>query len=191
MSNPTGDVTRLLGQLRAGDEQASADLFRVIYGELHKLAASYMRRERRGHTLQATALVNEAYIRLIGQHDVEWQSRSHFFGVAARVMRRVLLDHARRRQAAKRGGPHEQIRVQDSLLLSESQLDTVVAVDEALTRLEKIDPQQGRVVELRFFGGLDVEETAAVLGISAATVKREWHFARAWLQREFEGDITV
>jgi RNA polymerase sigma factor (TIGR02999 family) len=191
MSDSTGDVTRLLGQLRAGDEQARADLFRVIYGELHKLAASYMRRERRGHTLQTTALVNEAYIRLIGQHDVEWQSRSHFFGVAARVMRRVLLDCARRRQAAKRGGAHEQIRVEDSLLLSESQLDTVVAVDEALTRLEKVDPRQGRVVELRFFGGLDVEETAAVLGISAATVKREWHFAKAWLQRELDADKTA
>jgi RNA polymerase sigma factor (TIGR02999 family) len=179
-----------LGQLRAGDEQASADLFRVIYGELHKLAASHMRRERRGHTLQATALVNEAYIRLIGQHHVEWQSRSHFFGVAARVMRRVLLDYARRRQAAKRGG-HEQIRIEDPLLLSEIQLDTIVAVDEALVHLEKVDPQQGRVVELRFFGGLDVEETAAVLGISVATVKREWHFAKAWLQRELDGDKAI
>jgi RNA polymerase sigma-70 factor, ECF subfamily len=155
----------------------------LIYRELHKLAAACMRRERPGHTLQATALVNEAYMRLLGQQDVAWQNRSHFYGIAAQIMRRVLLDYARKHQAAKRGGPHK-VRIDEALLVGEQQLDMVLAVDEALTRLEQLDPRQSRVVELRFFAGLDVEQTAAVMEISTATVKREWQFAKAWLQRE-------
>jgi RNA polymerase sigma-70 factor (ECF subfamily) len=183
MSGP-GEVTRLLGQLRAGRKGAAEQLTPLIYQELHKLAAACMRRERPGHTLQATALVNEAYMRLLGQHDVEWQNRSHFYGIAAQIMRRILLDYARKHQAAKRGGPHQKVRIDEALLVSEQQLDVVLAVDESLKRLEQIDPRQSRVVELRFFAGLDVEQTAAVLGISTATVKREWQFAKAWLQRE-------
>ncbi len=184
MSDGAGEVTRLLGQLRAGRREAADELAPLIYGELHKLAAACMRRERPSHTLQATALVNEAYMRLIGQHDVEWQNRSHFYGIAAQTMRRVLLDYARKHQAAKRGGPAMRFRVDEALLVSEQQLDLVLAVDESLKRLEQIDPQQGRLVELRYFAGLNVEQAAEALGISTATVKREWQFAKTWLQRE-------
>jgi RNA polymerase sigma-70 factor (ECF subfamily) len=184
MSDGPGEVTRLLGQLRAGRKDAAEELTPLIYRELHKLAAACMRRERPGHTLQATALVHEAYMRLLGQENVEWQNRSHFYGIAAQIMRRVLLDYARKHQAAKRGGPHQKVRIDEALLVTEQQLDVVLAVDESLKRLEQMDPRQARVVELRFFAGLDVEQTAAVLGISTATVKREWQFAKAWLQRE-------
>jgi len=187
MSDGSGEVTQLLGQLRAGRKEAADELVPLIYQELHKLAAACMRRERPSHTLQATALVNEAYLRLIGQHDVEWQNRSHFYGIAAQIMRRVLLDYARKHQAEKRGGPNQKVRIDEALLVAEQQLDAVLAVDESLSRLEKIDPRQAKVVELRFFAGLDVEQTAAVMGISTATVKREWQFAKAWLQREMGG----
>jgi RNA polymerase sigma factor (TIGR02999 family) len=183
MSEGPGEVTRLLGQLRAGKKDAAEELTPLIYQELHKLAAACMRRERIGHTLQATALVNEAYMRLLGQDNVEWQNRSHFYGIAAQIMRRVLLDYARKHQAAKRGGPAK-VRIDEALLVTEQQLDVVLAVDESLKRLEQIDARQARVVELRFFAGLDVEQTASVIGISTATVKREWQFAKAWLQRE-------
>ena len=184
MPDNSGEVTRLLGQLSAGRKEAGVELAPLIYRELHKLAAACMRRERPGHTLQATALVHEAYMRLIGQKDVRWQNRSHFYGIAAQVMRRVLLDYARGRQAAKRGGPNQKIRIDEALLVSEQQLDVALSVDECLTRLEKIDPRQSRLVELRFFAGLSVEQTAEVMEISTATVKREWSFAKAWLQRE-------
>lgn len=161
-------------------------MIRLIYDELHQLARSCLRRERQGHTLQATALVHEAYMRLVGQREVDWQNRSHFFGIAAQVMRRVLLDYARKRQAAKRGGSGQKIRIDETLLVSEDQLDAVLAVDESLTRLEQLDAQQSRVVELRFFAGMTIEETAAMLGISPATVKRDWQFAKAWLRRDME-----
>jgi len=186
MSEHAGEITKLLGQLRSGNDSAAAELVPLIYAELHQLAASCMRRERPGHTLQATALVNEAYIRLLGQREVDWQNRSHFFGIAAQVMRRVLLDYARKHHAAKRGGPHEKFRIDEALLVSDDQLEAVLSIDESLSRLEKIDPRQSRVVELRYFAGLNVEQTAAALGISTATVKREWQFAKAWLQREME-----
>ena len=156
----------------------------MVYAELRVIARGYMAHERPGHTLQATALVHEAYMRLLGQDNVEWQNRSHFYGIAAQIMRRVLLDYARKHQAAKRGGPNQKVRIDEALLVTEQQLDVVLAVDESLKRLEQMDPRQARVVELRFFAGLDVEQTAAVLEISTATVKREWQFAKAWLQRE-------
>jgi RNA polymerase sigma factor (TIGR02999 family) len=188
MSEGSGEVTRLLAQLRAGHGDAAGELAPLIYQELHRLAAACMRRERAEHTLQPTALVNEAYIRLVGQRDVQWQNRSHFYGIASQVMRRVLLDYARKRRSSKRGGEQKKVEFDENLLASDQQLEVALSVDECLQRLERIDPQQSRVVELRFFGGLNVEETAEVLGISTATVKREWQFAKAWLQREMNGE---
>jgi RNA polymerase sigma factor (TIGR02999 family) len=183
MPDTLGDVTRQLRRFSSGDATQLAPL---IYKELHGLAAAYMRRERQCHTLQTTALVNEAYIRLMAQHEALWQSRSHFYGIASQIMRRVLLDYARKHQAAKRGG-RQNFRIDEALLVSERRLESVIAVDESLKRLEQIDPKQSRLVELRFFAGLSVPQTAAVLGISPATVKREWQFAKAWLQRDMGG----
>lgn len=188
MSDGSGEVTRLLAQLRAGNEDAAAELAPLIYQELHRLAAACMRRERPEHTLQPTALVNEAYMRLVGQRGVQWQNRSHFYGIAAQVMRRVLLDYARKHKSAKRGGPQKKVQFDEELFATDQQLEAALAVDECLKRLERIDAQQSRVVELRFFGGLNIEEISGVLGISTATVKREWQFAKAWLQREMSGE---
>ncbi len=156
----------------------------VVYEELRRLAKQHLRRERPDHTLQATALVHEAYLRLVDQRAVTWQNRAHFFGVAAQLMRRILVDYARRRQAAKRGGAALKVSLNELVLAAEERSEEVVALDEALERLAAMDPRQGRVVELRIFSGLTVEETAEVLGISPATVKREWTMARAWLSRE-------
>ncbi|HEY2796416.1 MAG TPA: sigma-70 family RNA polymerase sigma factor [Thermoanaerobaculia bacterium] len=177
-------VTALLQEWSRGDSGALERLTPIVYEELRRIAAGYMRKERPGHTLQATALVNEAYVRLIGQKRVSWQNRAHFFGIAAQLMRRVLIDHARRRQAEKRGA--DRLRVStDAEIASGPDLDfDMLAIDGALTRLERLDPPQARIVELRFFGGLTVEETAEVVGISTATVKREWRTARVWLRRE-------
>ena len=180
----SGEVTRILARVRSGDAQAPERLIEVVYAELRKLAASCMRRERPDHTLQATALVHEAYMRLIGQREVEWQNRAHFFGIAAQVMRRILLDHARERRALKRGAAGRRITLDDALMVSEDHLDNVLALDESLRKLAHKDPAQSRLVELRFFGGMTVEETAEVLGISTATVKREWSHAKAWLSRD-------
>ena len=185
MATPTpGEVTRILRAWGNGDQQALDKLIPVVYSELRRLAGRYLRRERPDHTLQATALVHEAYLRLVDQRRVSWQNRAHFFGVAAQLMRRILVDHARRRLAAKRGGPVLRIRFEPGDVDSEDRLEDVVAVDAALDQLAAMDPRQGRVVELRFFSGLTIEETAAVLGVSAATVKREWSIAKAWLSRE-------
>jgi RNA polymerase sigma factor (TIGR02999 family) len=191
MLQDSGEITRLLGQLHDGNHQAASELVPLIYSELHQLAASCMRRERPSHTLQATALVHEAYIRLLGQRDVDWQNRSHFFGIAAQVMRRVLLDYARKHHAVKRGGAHDKFRVDEALLVAEDRLEAVLTIDESLSRLEKIDGRQSRIVELRYFAGLNVDETAAALGISTATVKREWQFAKAWLQREMDRESAA
>jgi len=156
----------------------------VVYGELRRLAQHYLRRERPDHTLRATALVHEAYLRLVDQRAVTWQNRAHFFGVAAQLMRRILVDHARRHHAAKRGGTALKVSLNDVVLAAEERAEDLVALDDALNRLAAMDPRQGRVVELRLFGGLTVEETAEVLRISPATVKREWTTAKAWLSRE-------
>ena len=184
MEESPGDVTRLLHQLRRGNAQAADQLVPLIYDELRRLASACMRRERPGHTLQATALVHEAYLKLLGQREVEWHDRAHFFAVAATLMRRVLLDHARKRHTAKRGCAPHKATLEDSLLVSDEHLDDVLAMDECLTRLAAIDPQQARLVELRFFAGLNVEEVAEIMSISTATVKREWASAKAWLSRE-------
>ena len=178
------DVTQLLLAWRDGDEGALARLMPVVYDELRRLAASYMRRERPDHTLQATALLNEAYLRLIDQTRVAWQGRAHFFGIAARMMRRILMDHARQHRAVKRGSGGRKLPLEDALEEPVRQDVDLIALDEALTRLEELDPRQGRVVELRFFAGLEVNEVAEVLAISPATVKRDWAVARAWLHRE-------
>ena len=178
------DVTLLLKQLSAVDHDAVDQLVPVLYNELRRLAAYYLRQERSNHTLQATALVHEAYLRLVDQRAVEWKNRSHFFGVAAQVMRRILLDYARSHQAVKRGGPSPKISLDDAMVYGEDQTGQLVALDELLTRLSSMDPQQGRIVELRFFGGMSVEETAELLGISPRTVKRDWAMAKSWLSRE-------
>jgi RNA polymerase sigma-70 factor (ECF subfamily) len=171
-------VTVLLRAWAHGDEAAGERLFPIIYSELRRQAARYMRRERRCHTLQPSGLVNEAYMRLAASPDLDWHDRDHFFAIAARIMRRVLVDHARRRRAAKRAGCHVTFDDADAPAAPPDLLD----LENALESLAALDPRQARVVELRFFGGLDVEKTAAVMGLSARTVKREWQTARAWLQ---------
>ena len=176
------DVTRLLSAARTGDRSAVDSLYRAVYAELHRLALSQMRREGRAPTLQPTALVNEAWLRLVDQR-VDWQGRGHFFALAAQAMRRILVDHARRRCSNKRGGNQPAASVDDleDVLPSPMPDERLLAMDEALTRLADIDPRQARVVELRFFAGLSVADTAAALDISPTTVKREWATARAWL----------
>jgi RNA polymerase sigma factor (TIGR02999 family) len=172
--------------VQQGREGASDRLIPLVYGELHDLAVHYMRAERGDHTLQPTALVHEAYLRLVDQRQASWQNRSHFFGIAAQAMRRILVDHARRKRAAKREGG-ERITLDESVAESPERSVDMLALDEALERLAALDPRQARVVELRYFGGLDIEQTAEAIGISPATVKRDWTFARAFLQREMDG----
>jgi RNA polymerase sigma factor (TIGR02999 family) len=173
-----------LGRLTAGDSAAAAEVVPFIYGELRRLATHYMAHERPHHTLQTTALVHEAYLRLVDQRQACWRNRAHFYGAAAQVMRRILVDHARARQAEKRGGDAEHLSLDEALTFSDSQSQELVRLDEALARLAKLDPRQSRVIELRFFAGLSVEETAEVMRISPKTVKRDWSVARAWLHRE-------
>jgi RNA polymerase sigma factor (TIGR02999 family) len=177
-------VTRLLVDWGNGDRQALEKLTPLVYQELKRLAARYLRRERREHTLQSTALVHEAWLRLIDQKQVHWQNRAQFFGIAAEMIRRILIDHARGRQAAKRGDGAIKLTLDDALGTPNRRDLDLVALDDALQDLGKLDPQQGRLVELRFFAGLSIEESAEVLGVSSATVKREWTAAKAWLYRE-------
>jgi RNA polymerase sigma factor (TIGR02999 family) len=181
------NITHLLKEWSDGDRQALDKLTPLVYEELRQQAARYLRRERPGHTLQTTALIHEAYLRLIDAKDVHWQSRAHFFAIAANLMRRILVEHARRRDADKRGGSHVRIQLDEALAVANETDVDLLAIDEALDRLAAIDPQQARVVELRFFSGLTVEETAAALGVSPKTVKRDWSVARAWLRREIGG----
>ena len=180
------DVTLLLSALTRGDQSASEKLIPLVYGELRRLARSYMRRERADHTMQATALVHEAYLKLVEQRSSNWQSRAHFFGVAAQVMRRILIDHARGHLRQKRGGEYEKVVLNEALVFSPEKSAELLAVDEALERLARFDERQARVVELRFFGGLSVEEAAAVLDISPKTVKRDWSVAKAWLYADLK-----
>lgn len=181
------NVTQLLVGWGNGDKEALDQLVPIVYGELRKQAARYLRREKVGHTLQTTALIHEAYLRLIDQKNVHWQNRAHFFGIAAQLMRRILVDHARTKKRAKRGGSDVRVSLAEATLVSKGQDLDVVALDQALTKLEQLDHQQGKIVELRFFSGLTVEETAEVLGISTGTVKRDWSMAKAWLHREITG----
>ena len=174
----------MLAELNAGNQDALSTLVPLVYEELRRLAARYMRREPSNQTLQATALVHEAYLRLVVQRDVHWQNRAHFFAIAAQAMRRILVSRARAAHASKRGGGAPDVSLDDIALVSSEPTVDLIALDTALQRLHAIDPQQSRVVELRFFGGLTVEEAAEALDLSASTVKREWRIAKAWLRRE-------
>lgn len=180
MERTQQDVTLLLAAMSAGDEEARDRAIALVYSELHLLAGSYMRKERQDHTLQATALVNEAWMRLAGQRRVEWTGRAHFFGIAAQAMRRILVDHHRRRSAARRGSGKHVTLVEDAADTFSDPLD-FIALDGALDELAEMDPRAARIVELRFFGGLSVEETAEVMDVSTPTVKRDWRTAKAWL----------
>jgi RNA polymerase sigma factor (TIGR02999 family) len=182
-AGPPGEITRLLIAWREGDGAALEELIGLVYGELHRMAERYLRQERPGHTLQPTAIVNEAYLKLLGRRDSDWQNRAHFFAVAAQSMRRILVEHARHRDAKKRGGGGTRYLL-DTVVLAEPRSVDLIAVDDALVKLSALDAEQGRVVELRFFGGLTEEETAKVLEISASTVRRKWLLAKAFLQRE-------
>jgi RNA polymerase sigma-70 factor, ECF subfamily len=181
------NVTKLLIAWSDGNKQALDLLMPIVFDELRRQASRYLRRERAGHTLQTTALVNEAYLRLVDQENVRWQNRAHFFGIAAQLMRRILVDHARAKHRAKRGGSDLRVTLDEATAVARDREIDLVALDEALDRLAKIDLQQSRVVELRFFSGLNVEETAEALRISPATVKRDWSVAKAWLYREISG----
>jgi RNA polymerase sigma factor (TIGR02999 family) len=180
-------ITALLAQLSEGNREVEARLIPQIYKELRRLAAHYMRLERVNHTLQPTALVNEAYIRLVQQPPIAWQGRVHFFAVASQLMRHILVDHARARQADKRGGVQHQVSLDEDILFTHEQSIDVLALHEALERLMNFDPRQGRIVELHFFGGLSFDEIALVLHVSERTAKRDWSMARTWLKRELSG----
>jgi RNA polymerase sigma-70 factor (ECF subfamily) len=181
---PSGRITALLAELQAGDRDAVDALAGLLYDELRKIAAAYLGRERGEHTLQPTALVNEAYLRLVDQRDVTWQNRAHFLGVAARAMRRVLVDHARARRRDKRGGGAARVTLDDDRVGAAARDLDLVALDDALGELAAVDAELARVVELRYFGGLTVDETAEVLGVAPRSVDRAWATARAWLRRE-------
>ena len=181
------DITQMLIDWSNGDREALDRLLPVVYTELHRQAARHLRRERAGHTLQTTDLIHEAYLRLVDQRNVRWQNRAHFFAVAAQLMRRILVDHARRRGRAKRGGSSIALPLDEGLVMAAESESDLLALDEALTRLAAIDARQTQIVELRFFGGLSIEETAAVLGVSPTTVKDDSNIAKAWLRREIGG----
>lgn len=184
------NITQLLIAWSDGRREALDDLMPMVYADLRRVAAGYMRREGAGHALQPTALVHEAYVRLIDQKQVKWRNRAHFFGVAAGLMRRILVDHARRRRAEKRGGDLERVTLTGDEVATDTHKEIdVLALDEALERLAEFDPQQERIVELRYFGGLTIEETAEVVGISAATVVREWTIAKAWLRADLSRSV--
>lgn len=178
------DVTELLVAWSNGNQAARDQLMSAVYDELHRLARRYMRRESPGHTLQTSALLNEAFLRLVDQKNVQWQNRAHFFAIAAQMMRRILVDYARSRNYAKRGGGARALSLDEALIVSDARNEEVVNVHEALERLTEFDSRKGQIVELRFFGGLSIEETAEVLGVSPGTVMRDWTLAKAWLRRE-------
>lgn len=178
------DVTQLLLDWRNGNREASEKLMPLVYDQLRRVAQNYLSHERPDHTLQATALVHEAYLQLVEQTQVDWKDRAHFFGMAAQMMRHILVDYARRRQSAKRGGLAQRLTLVEAVSFPQQKDFDLVALDEALLSLEKLDSQQSRIVELRFFGGLTIEETATALDVSIATVNREWRLAKAWLLRE-------
>jgi len=180
------EITQLLVAWGKGDETALDQLIPVVYGELRRIAGNFMRRQNQGHTLQASALVNEAFLRLVDSNKVNWQSRTHFFAVSAQLMRRVLVDAARRRNSQKRGGDRFRITLDDRIDISDENETDLVALDEALTRLADLNPRHSRIVELRYFGGLTEEQVAETLSVSARTVRRDWSVARAWLYRELQ-----
>lgn len=181
MNEPV-NITQLLRRISAGDSTAEQLLFPLIYKELRRLAGAFFRHERPGHTLQPTALVNEVYLRLAAQETMDWQSRAHFFAVAASTMRRVLIDHIRKNRAAKRGAGGQRLELEDCLIVSAEKFDLLLAVDQALDRLAVQDERQARIVEMRFFGGLTEEEIGLLLGLCERTIKRDWMMAKAWLK---------
>jgi RNA polymerase sigma-70 factor (ECF subfamily) len=185
MMSQTHAVTGLLREWASGNQQALADLTPLVYAELRQLAASYLRRERQGHTLQPTALVHEAYLRLVDQSKPNWENRSHFYGVAARLMRQILVDHARRRHAGKRAGLN--VPLEQAASFQQERSGDLIALDTGLTALEKVDPRKCKAVELRYFGGLSLDEIAETLAVSAVTVRRDLRMAEAWLQKEMQG----
>ena len=184
MTSSPYQITQLLKDWGNGDQSARDQLMLLVYEELRRMAHQHMRKERPGHTLQTSALVHEAYVRLVDQTDVEWQNRGHFYGIAAQMMRRILVDHARSRQYAKRGGDAHPVSLDEGAIVSEERTAEVVALDEALAGLAAVDQRKSQIVELRFFGGLSIEETAGILAVSAGTVMRDWTLAKAWLRRE-------
>ena len=192
-SSQSSRVTQLLEKFEPGDRHAAEQLFAEVYGELRSLAARYLRRERKDHTLQPTALVHEAYLKLVGQTGVDWQGRAHFLAIAAQAMREILVDHARRHHAAKRGGNRHRIALDENLVVATQSTGCpgrevdLLALEEALTKLAKLDPCQAKMIELRFFGGLDIAQVAKVMGMSKRSVEREWTMVRAWLRRELGG----
>jgi RNA polymerase sigma factor (TIGR02999 family) len=185
------EITRLLQAWSEGEQSALEHLIPLVYEELHRLAHHYMAGERSGHTLQTTALLNEAYLRLVDSAKPSWQNRAHFFAVSAQVMRRILVDWARSRQALKRGGEVRPLELEEALVVADAPGADLVALDDALKALAALDPRRSKVVELRFFGGLSVEETAEVLKISPETVMRDWRFAKSWLRREMSKEKPV
>ncbi|MEK6335860.1 MAG: sigma-70 family RNA polymerase sigma factor [Acidobacteriota bacterium] len=190
MNPPPHEVTQLLVAWSNGDQVARDELMSVVYQELHRLAHHYMKRESPGHTLQTSALVNEAFLKLIDQRDVRWQNRAHFFGIAAQMMRRILVDYARNRRYAKRGGGARELSLDEALIVSDERSAEVLALDETLQRLAEFDPRKSQIVEFRFFGGLSIEETAEVLAVSPGTVMRDWTLAKAWLRREMSTNAS-
>lgn len=180
----TSEASEVLAEVSGGDRSRLPQLAQLVYDDLRKLAGRYMKQERAGHTLQPTALVHEAFIKLVDQSRVDWRGRSHFFAVGAQAMRRILVNHAKRKGRIKRGGHRHRVPLDEAKIVSIDSDDVVIAVDEALTKLAAVDQQQAKIVELRFFGGLDVAEVAEVLGLSKRTVEREWTACRAWLRRE-------
>ena len=181
------EITELLAEWREGNQSALDELYPLVYDELHRLARRYMSRERKGHTLQTTALINEAYVRLVDQKNVHWANRSHFFAISAQIMRRILIDHARRHAYAKRGGGARQVSLEEAATVVPNKSEELLRLDEALKSLAEMDPRRSQVVELRYFGGLNNEEIAGVLHISENTVTRDWNMARAWLYQQLTG----
>ena len=185
------EITQLLAEWREGNQAALDELYPLVYDELHRLARRYMSRERKGHTLQTTALINEAYVRLVDQRSVHWANRSHFFAISAQIMRRILIDHARRHAYAKRGGGAQQVSLDETATVALGDLSEFLRLDEALKSLAELDPRRSQVVELKYFGGLNNDEIAGVLKISKNTVIRDWNMARAWLYRQLTGSAAT
>ena len=189
-SSSPHEITQLLAEWSEGNQSALDKLYPLVYNELRRLAHGYLRRERKGHTLQTTALINEAYLRLVDQKNVHWANRLHFFGISAQIMRRILIDHARLHAYAKRGGGAQKVSLDEIAIVAVERASNLLLLDDALNRLAKIDPRRSHVVELRYFGGLNNEEIAGVLKISENTVTRDWNMARAWLYQELSGSVA-
>lgn len=185
------EITQLLAEWREGNQAALDELYPLVYDELHRLARRYMSRERKGHTLQTTALINEAYVRLVDQRSVQWANRSHFFAISAQIMRRILIDHARRHAYAKRGGGARPVSLDETATVVDNDLSEFLRLDEALKSLAELDPRRSQVVELKYFGGLNNDEIAGVLKISKNTVIRDWNMARAWLYGQLTGSAPI